>query len=78
MITDRNLNLGFTAYDSIYEIKINTESKQLHKFNSNHRLILKSTTWLYIAYNTCDNIKSDQIQIQITPKSQSNLNSKSE
>ena len=27
MITDRNSNLGFTAFDSIHEIKINTESK---------------------------------------------------
>jgi len=39
LIADRNPDLGFTAYDSIHEIKINNKSKYLYKFNSNHHSI---------------------------------------
>ena len=47
MIADRNPDLGFTAYDSIHGIKINTKSKQLYKFNLNHHFFKDHYMTLY-------------------------------
>jgi len=42
MTADRNPDPSFTAYDSIHEIKINTQSKWLHFFYQNHSIIFKN------------------------------------
>jgi len=72
MITNRNSDLGFTAwFDSIYEIK--PKQHNFHreiKFLSNSSLPSEFGTWLYVAYNTCiicaiiDKIKSTQIKFK--------------
>jgi len=41
MIVDRNLYLGFIAYDSIYGIKINTKANSFIFFYHNHSIIFK-------------------------------------
>jgi len=48
MIADHNSDIGFTAYDSIHGIKINTQKQIASFFHENHSIIFQRSLRGYI------------------------------